>query len=84
MQHAKLCAFAYKFAHKKGMKKKYCNNCQKNVFPKNRFSWRWFIGGAILTAGLISVIYLFYFLATGDKHCETCGGNDFTKAKPEQ
>lgn len=67
---------------KNNMGKVYCNTCKKNTLTANHFSWRWFLGG-ILTGGVISVLYLVYYIVTGDKKCKECGGGDYCKAKPE-
>jgi hypothetical protein len=56
-------------------KTKYCINCKQSVRPVKRFRWGLFIGGLLLTAGLLSVIYLFYFWFQNSKYCPICKDN---------
>lgn len=62
-------------------KLKYCTNCKQNVSPVKRFRWGLFIGGGILTAGLISLVYLFYFWFQSGKYCPMCKAKAIAPAK---
>ena len=41
---------------------RYCNNCERMVEPLKRFNWAVFILGLFFTLGIVSIIYLIYYL----------------------
>ncbi len=62
---------------------KYCSLCQRYVEPQKKFSWAIFLLG-FLTLGIISVIYLVYYLIfASKKYCPICKGTKMEKHSPE-
>jgi len=60
--------------------KKHCNDCKRNITPVKKFNWGWFLGG-LLTFGIISTLYLIYFIVKGKNVCPICNGKDLAPAK---
>ena len=56
---------------------KYCGNCKQLVTPTKKFSWAVFLLG-LLTLGIISVIYIIYYLAFKKRVCPMCESTNWT------
>ncbi len=62
---------------------KYCTLCKRYVEPTKKFNWAIFLLG-LLTFGIVSVIYLLYYLFIAKKaFCPICGTKQLTKYSPE-
>lgn len=63
---------------------RFCNLCDRNIAPRKKFNWTIFLLG-FLTFGIISTIYLIYFIVKPSNSCPICGNTDLkapnTKSK---
>lgn len=57
-----------------------CNSCGKDVMPTKKFNWFIFILGFV-TFGIISFIYLIYYMTKDNKVCPVCGDNVYGEKK---
>ena len=51
---------------------RYCPYCKRLVEPVKKFNWAIFLLG-FLTVGIVSVIYLIYYLLKRPTKCPICG-----------
>jgi len=51
---------------------RYCPYCKRLVEPQKKFNWAIFLLG-LLTVGIISFIYLIYYLLKTPTKCPICG-----------
>ena len=58
---------------------KYCTACERNVSPKKKFNWVIFVLG-LLSAGIISTLYVIYYFLFQKRQCPICYGKSFTKS----
>lgn len=62
---------------------RYCTLCQRYIDPTKKWSWAIFLLG-FLTAGIVSLIYLIYYLIFAKKkYCPICKSKRITKYSPE-
>ena len=52
---------------------KFCNLCDRNVAARKKFNWTIFLLGIILSVGIISGLYLIWFVMKGSDQCPICG-----------
>jgi len=61
----------------------YCIDCEKYVKLEKPFNWVVFLAG-ILTYGIISIAYLFYYLAVKKPRCKECKGQELRTKPPKR
>jgi cell division septal protein FtsQ len=50
---------------------KYCVECERNVNPRKRFSFAWFI--IMCLTGIGGIVYVLYYALLKRKSCPICG-----------
>jgi hypothetical protein len=58
---------------------RFCNLCDRNVAPKKKFNWSIFLVG-LLTFGIVSTMYLIYFIVKPADACPMCGNTELLAA----
>lgn len=59
---------------------RFCNLCNRNINPIKRFNWTIFLIG-LLSAGIISFMYLCFFIAKGGDTCPICKNRKLQSSK---
>lgn len=58
---------------------RFCNLCDRNVAPRKKFNWTIPILG-LLTFGIISIMYLIYYVLKPANACPICGNTQLHSA----
>jgi uncharacterized membrane protein len=59
---------------------RFCNLCERNVGAQKKFNWTIFLLG-VLTFGIISTMYLIYYILKSSDICPICGNTKLSSAK---
>ena len=57
---------------------KFCNLCNRNISPKKKFSWLWFILPGLVTGFIGSIVYLLYYWFVKKPACPICEGTSLS------